>query len=101
MKWVWTWGGISFGYLEGENLWTFEGKHVGKLRGGVIYGADGRYLGELRNGDRLITRTARPGEPIPAFTPYTSRPCSGGYANLAGREMPEGYEDFPPPEAFA
>lgn len=100
MKWVWTWGGICFGYLEGENLWTIEGKHVGKLRRDVIFGADGHYLGELRNGNRLITHVAKQNQANAPFVPYTSKPSSAQYANCAALEMDGGYEDFPSPERF-
>ena len=100
MNFVWTWGGIYFGYLEGENLWTCEGKHVGKLRRDAIFGADGRYLGEMRNGNRLITQIGEQTRSIPAFTPYTTRLPGTRYASAACHPMPAGYEDFPSPESF-
>jgi hypothetical protein len=100
MKCVWTWAGVFFGYLEGENLWTYDGKHVGKLRRDMIFGADGRYLGELRNGNRLILQLGEQTRSIPAFTPYTTRPPATQYAIAAGNPMPAGYEDFPSPESF-
>jgi hypothetical protein len=31
MRWLWTWGGICFGYRDGEDLWTYDGHHVGKF----------------------------------------------------------------------
>jgi hypothetical protein len=100
MKPVWTWGGIFFGYLEGENLWTHEGRHVGKLRRDVVYGADGRYLGELKNGNRLIARVGAHGESIPGFVPYTSRPPTTRYDNDGAYPMPADHTDFAPPESF-
>ena len=100
MNYVWTWGGIFFGYLEGENLWTCDGKHVGKVRRGTIFGADGHYLGELKSGNRLIRQAGEQTQSIPAFTPYASRLPSTRYASAAGHPMPAGHEDFPPPESF-
>ncbi len=26
MEWLWTWGGTSFGYRDGDNLWTHDGR---------------------------------------------------------------------------
>ena len=100
MNCVWTWGGIFFGYLEGENVWTYDGKHVGKLRCNVIFGADGRYLGELKNGNRLIVQVGEQRPSIPAFIPYTKRPPATRYADAAGNSMLDGHEDFPSPESF-
>lgn len=37
MKWVWTWSGKCFGYLDGEDLWTYDGKHVARINGEEIY----------------------------------------------------------------
>jgi len=44
-----TWGGVYFGYFEGEDLWTRDGRHVGKRNGDEIYGTKGHYLGEVMN----------------------------------------------------
>lgn len=52
MQWLWTWGGKSFGYRDGDNLWTQDGRHVGRFHGDEVYGADGSYLGEIRNKNR-------------------------------------------------
>ncbi len=101
MNLVWTWGGIFFGYLEGENLWTCDGKHVGKLRRGTIFGADGRYLGELKSGNRLIRQVGEQTQSIPAFIPYTTRLPITRYAIAAPYPIPAGHEDFPSPESFA
>ena len=100
MNWVWTWGGISFGYLDGEDLWTHDGKHVGKLRNKEVYGKDGHYLGELMNDYRLITNRAKKGWRSSVFTPYARRAGYARYANYAGYAMYAGHEDFPPPEIF-
>ncbi len=98
MKRVWTWGGIFFGYLEGENLWTYDGRHVGKARRDVIYGIDGHYLGELKQGNRLITQVGKQTQSIPAFIPYTTRPPTTRYESVAGYPMPADHEDFPLPD---
>lgn len=98
MEWLWTWGGISFGYREGNNLWTHDGRHVGRFKGEDVYGPDGRYLGELRNKTRLITNVSKKrslrGQ---AFSPYASRMGYVPYVNYVGYVMYAGYEDFPPP----
>jgi len=33
MQWLWTWGGASFGYKDGDDLWTHDGRHVGRFHG--------------------------------------------------------------------
>ena len=73
MKWVWTWGGKCFGYIDRENLWTHNGKHVGKLDGNEIYGADGRYIGELKSENRLLTEMGKKSWRKSAFSPYAQR----------------------------
>ena len=55
MDWMWTWGGESFGYRDGDDLWTHDGKHVGRFFGAEVYARDGTYLGELKNTNRLIS----------------------------------------------
>ena len=54
--WLWTWGGASFGFRDGESLFTHEGVEAGHFHGDEIYGSDGTYLGELRSDNKLITR---------------------------------------------
>jgi hypothetical protein len=98
LKWVWTWGGESFGYLESDDLWTHDGRHIGRLKDDMIYASDGRYLGELKNGNRLITHQGKSGWRGPAFSPYARRAAYARYANYAGYAMYAGYEDFPAPE---
>jgi hypothetical protein len=98
MKWLWTWGGVSFGYREGDDLRTHDGRHVGRFYGDEVYGTDGSYLGELMQGDRLITslgkRTHRQG----AFAPYARNASFARYASYVGYVMYAGYSDFPSPE---
>ena len=98
MKWVWTWGGESFGYLEGENLWTHDGRHVGKRKGDEIYGSNGQYLGEVMNEDRLITNNSKISYQGNSFTPYGHRVGHVRYANYVGYVMYVGHDDFPHPD---
>ncbi len=100
MDWVWTWGGESFGYFDGENLWTHDGRHVGKLNGDEIYGSNGQYLGEVMNDNRLITNNAKSSYRGYSFTPYGNRAGYARYANYAGYAMYAGHSDFPHPDAL-
>ncbi len=97
MEWVWTWKGISFGYIVNGNLRTHDGKHVGKFYDDEIYGRDGRYLGEIKNENRLITCKSKKNRRKSSFAPYAK---NAGYANYAGYAMYAGYEDFPSPKSF-
>ncbi len=100
MDWLWTWGGTSFGYRDGDDLWTFDGHHVARFDGDEIYGPDGRYLGELMNGDRLITHRSKRSWRRARFRPYGRRIGYVRYVNYVGYVMYAGFEDFPPPEAL-
>jgi hypothetical protein len=99
MKWLWTWGGECFGYLDGDELWTHDGRHVGRLVGDELFRADGRYMGELKSEDRLITSIAKKnGRRHSPFAPHGRRSGYTKYANYVGLAMYAGYEDFPGPE---
>ena len=100
MKWVWTWKGICFGYVENDNLRTHDGKHVGKLHGEEIYGIDGDYLGEVMNENRLITCRSKMSWRKGPFAPFAKNAGYAKYANYAGYAMYAGHEDFPLPESF-
>jgi len=100
MEWMWTWGGISFGYREGDNLWTHYGQHVGHFHDDEIYGPHGYYLGEIRNKNRLITNLSKKSWRRALFAPYASRGGFVPYVDYVGYVMYAGYEDFPNPEAF-
>ena len=100
MDWMWTWGGKSFGYRDGDDLWTQGGKHVGRFNGDEVYGPNGEYLGEVMSENRLITNRAKSGWRSFAFTPYGRRSAYSGYAGYAGYAMYAGHQDFPPHEAF-
>ena len=73
MEWLWTWGGVSFGYRDADDLWTHGGKHIGRFCDDEVYGPDGAYLGELRNKNRLITSLSKKGLRRPPFVPYANR----------------------------
>ncbi len=97
MEWLWTWGGTSLGYRDGDNLWTHDGRHVGRFHGEEVYGPDGYYLGELRNKNRLITNLSKKTWRKSPFARYANRGGYAPYANYAGYVMYAGYEDFPGP----
>jgi hypothetical protein len=97
MEWLWTWGGISFGYRDGDNLWTHDGRHVGRFDGEEVYGIDGHYLGELKNKNRLITNLGKKHWRQSPFTPFGSRIGYVPYVNYVGYVMYIGHEDFPGP----
>jgi hypothetical protein len=97
MEWLWTWGGKSFGYRDGDALWTHDGRHVGQFYGDDVYGTDGRYLGELKNRNRLITNLGKKGWRQSPFWPYGNRVAYVPYTDYVGYVMYIGYEDFPPP----
>ncbi len=96
---LWTWGGIYFGYRDGNDLWTHDGKHVGRFNGDKVYNPDGRYLGETRNG-KLITQISAKSRRIGSFSPHTSRIGKIPYIDQIGTVMYAGYEDFPRPDSF-
>jgi len=98
MEWLWTWGGKSFGYREGDCLWTHDGRHIGHFCDDEIYGADGAYLGELRNKNRLITNIGKKGKRTSGFLPYPPRVGCVRYVDYVGYVIYVGYEDFPNPE---
>jgi len=94
MEWLWTWGGKSFGYRDGDDLWTQDGRHVGKFYENEIYGSDGKYLGEVMEDNRLITYSSK-NIRNSAFTPFASRVGSVKRVNFVGYVMLVGYRDFP------
>lgn len=100
MKWVWTWSGKSFGWIENDHLITHDGVHAGIIHGAEIYAADGRYLGEIKNENRLITSLAKKGRRWSSFTPRARSMSRVPYVNYAGYVMYAGYEDFPAPVEF-
>lgn len=100
MDWMWTWGGESFGYRDGDDLWTHDGKHVGRFFGAEVYARDGTYLGELKNTNRLISNTRKAHQRQASFSPYTKRVGYVRYVNYVGYVMYAGHRDFPHPSSF-
>ena len=98
MQWLWTWGGTSFGYRDGDELWTHDGRHVARFRGDEAYDRKGVYLGELKSENRLITNLSKRIKRGYTFAPYASRVGYVPYANYVGYVMYAGYEDFPAPD---
>lgn len=98
MKWVWTWSGRSFGYLDGNDLWTYLGRHVGRRADSDIYSPTGRYLGEVMNNGRLAMNKARAADRGPGFTRLPSREATQPLLDAAGQPAYPGYQDFPPLE---
>ena len=98
MDTVWTWGGKSFGYFDGENLWTYDGKHVGKRKGDEIYGPGGNYIGEVMGENRLITNLSKKGRRSGSFSPHGRRVGRVQNINYIGYVMQVGYTDFPHPD---
>lgn len=97
MTWLWTWGGICFGYRDGDILRTHDGRHVGQFQNDEVYAPDGQYLGEIISDDRLITNKNKKHHHSFGFAPYAKCGAYARYANYAGYAMYSGYEDFPKP----
>lgn len=102
MQAIRTWGGKFFGWTDDDGLFTRSGRHVGQVYRGVVYAENGNYMGELRDG-RLITDVLRKdthrwygffANPEPLKGPETD------ISDASALPLPEGYEDFPTPEAF-
>jgi hypothetical protein len=100
MEWLWTWGGICFGYRDGDHLWTYDGRHVGRFEGKEVYASNGAYLGEIMSNNRLITSRTKSNWCKISFTPFSNRTGYTRYTNYTGYTMYSGCEDFPAPEAL-
>jgi len=98
MKWVWTWEGKSFGYLEDDDLWTHDGRHVARRAGDEFYDGNGKYLGEIMNEDRLITNTSKSTWTGGVFALYGNRGAVVKFADYSGFSMLGGHKDFPKPD---
>ena len=92
--WLWTWGGESFGFRDGNTLFAADGRQVGRFYENEVYGQNGDYLGELGDSDRLITRQARLGRTKSPFVPRI-RMGKMQHLNRLGRLMRLGCQDFP------
>lgn len=100
-EWVWTWRGVSFGYIDRGELRTHHGLHVGYIHDNFeIYGKDGYYLGEIKSENRLITDKRKVRKRKSRFTPKSKRAGRAKRANRAGRAMIASHEDFPHPDTF-
>jgi hypothetical protein len=95
VQWLWTWGGVSFGYRDGDNLWTHDGRHVGRFHGIEVYGPNGSYLGEQLRPGRLITDVAKRAERRPPFFPSVRRHSLRRRPPSAAESLPPAYFDFP------
>lgn len=96
MRWLWTWSGKSFGYIDEDNLWTHDGRHVGKFHSDEIYGSTGDYIGEITNGNRLITVTRKKAKTIAPYIPCSNRIGHVPYPDAVAYFVQAGFEDFPP-----
>jgi hypothetical protein len=99
-SWLWTWGGVCFGYRRGDSLFTYGGKEAGRFHGTEIYGADGLYLGELSNasdGERLITNVYKKSRSTNGFSP-THYHSFTKPADRPEEPLYSGHEDFPRPK---
>ena len=94
--WLWTWGGESFGYRDGDALFSQDGRQIGRFHDDEVYGVDGSYLGELSGTDRLLTRLSRVGKTRAPFSPRSRMGRLGKMSPMA-RAMRAGCQDFPPP----
>lgn len=94
MEWLYTWGGRSFGYKDGDRLYTHDGRNVGKFYGNEIYGQDRAYLGEIRN-QILITNTSKKGNRKSGFVQNAGRVGMVNRIDRVGNVMVVGFEDFP------
>lgn len=102
-NWVWTWSGVSFGYVDGDALFTYDGRHVGFVDRSASPPAafrvrTGEYLGELGDVDRLLTRRSRMQRRRPPRSQRARRMSRMRRMNRMGRIMRVGCEDFPVPE---
>lgn len=99
-SWLWTWGGVCFGYRRGDSLYAYDGKEVGRFSGAEIYGPDGRYIGELSNasdGERLITNVYKKSRVTSGFAP-THHHSFSKPADRPEEPLYAGHEDFPRPK---
>jgi hypothetical protein len=94
-RWLWTWGGICFGYREGDELWTHAGRHVGHFRENEAYDPNGGYLGEIRNGVRLITDARKLARRQLPFFPLPPRPGAGPHPPSTALPLRADHRDFP------
>ncbi|CDX40005.1 conserved hypothetical protein [Mesorhizobium sp. ORS 3359] len=100
MHFVHRWNGEYFGWFHDDALYTKDGRHIGYRRQHKVFALDGRYLGEVKN-HRLITRIAKLGSTSIRGVPMLR--TIGTTVNPANEQpfdMPDGFDDFPPPETL-
>ena len=97
---LWTCGGRSFGYRDGDDLWTHDGRHVGRFVGNEVFDRNGRYLGEMMGTSRLVTSQKKIGLVRDGFVPRASRPITTTQYDYSAYPMDDGFEDFPAPETI-
>ncbi|MGD2131616.1 MAG: hypothetical protein PVI23_02420 [Maricaulaceae bacterium] len=98
LLWIWTHGGESFGYRDGDDLWSFDGRHVGRFHGAEAYAPDGRYLGEFAATNRLLTVRTKRGAARECFIPFDDREPLPPRERYARYELPADCDDFPTPD---
>ncbi|XUW93645.1 hypothetical protein OH764_36475 (plasmid) [Burkholderia sp. M6-3] len=101
MDWLWTWGGKSFGYRDGDDLWARDGRNVGRFVGDEVFAPDGTYLGEMMGTSRLITCEAKMGRRTTGFHPQDRRIVHTVYPDYSAYPTDAGYQEFPAPDALA
>lgn len=77
MDWLWTWGGISFGYKVDDRVFTHFGLQIGRVDGEEVYASDGRYLGEIMSDNRLIIHRGKKNYRHSGFSPREAAPMPG------------------------
>lgn len=101
VDWLWTWGGKSFGYRDGDDLWARDGRNVGRFVGDEVFAPDGTYLGEMMGTSRLITCEAKMGRRTTGFHPQDRRIVHTVYPDYSAYPTDAGYQEFPAPDALA
>ena len=99
LDYLWTWGGVFFGFRQENQLWTYTGHHIGIFEGNTIFGLKGHYLGEIVNNRLLVNDTRKVLRAAP-LAELPKHPAIPKPADLEGLSVCRGFEDFPPPEMF-
>lgn len=100
MKWLWTWSGKFFGYIENQRLRTFAGKHVANLEGDELYDENGNYIGEIRNENRLIVNDNKNAKTSKGFIPANDQTEKTEHQDRTELTEIRGHSDFPSIDSF-
>lgn len=73
-KYVYSWDGEYWGFIEGEYLFNKNGLYKGFLEGVEVYKEDGSYLGVLTEDKYIMRSTLRPPKPMAALRPWPPTP---------------------------